>query len=387
MRLIPFLLGCPLVAQAVPVEVLHQGRVLGPAGAVVEGPTSLRVSLHNAETAGTELWADTFSITVDDGYFSVLLGSGAPLDTVTHLGAAEVWVATSVGGVATGPRMPLVRVPYAARADGLSAGATVGGALMLGDEASNWCVAGREGGLVYDRNLKRVKVCRGSDGWQVIGTIQIVSFGSYRAWDDGTFARACWEYRSPTSGLYLYGGVTGDGVYRVDPDGAGSGVAPFDVYCDMTFQGGGWTLVDNDATNAATFTSRTVGAITDPGTTGGRRLPGYSWSADPLLMCKSSYFTGSAGWLTLEAGGAIAREYPTVVTQSNSHAAGWAARTLNGNTNQGMNSWIFNGSGRFGSVWIGNGSTNTCACDYTGDSSGLGNYTSATTTTCSTWVR
>lgn len=43
---------------------------------------------------------------------------------------------------------------------------------------------------------------------------------------------------------YLNAGQTTDGIYTIDPDGAG-GNPPYDCYCDMTNDGGGWTLVFN----------------------------------------------------------------------------------------------------------------------------------------------
>ncbi|WP_298330193.1 fibrinogen-like YCDxxxxGGGW domain-containing protein [uncultured Dokdonia sp.] len=48
--------------------------------------------------------------------------------------------------------------------------------------------------------------------------------------------RNCLEYRNS--------GSTTDGIYTIDTDGTGP-LAPYDCYCDMTNDGGGWTLVFN----------------------------------------------------------------------------------------------------------------------------------------------
>jgi hypothetical protein len=37
------------------------------------------------------------------------------------------------------------------------------------------------------------------------------------------------------------------GKFTIDPDGAGNGVAPFSVWCDMTTDGGAWTIVSSHA--------------------------------------------------------------------------------------------------------------------------------------------
>ncbi len=70
------------------------------------------------------------------------------------------------------------------------------------------------------------------------GVIWVHNFGTYRAWKDGTYAISCDAYLT-SSDKHQYVGDTGNGVYRIQPISFG---VPFDVYCDMTNDSGGWML-------------------------------------------------------------------------------------------------------------------------------------------------
>lgn len=102
---------------------------------------------------------------------------------------------------------------------------------------------------VNDAGCESDKVAVKLEG--IEGGIPVIDFGDHRSWADGTYAKSASEYMNP--GVEPYVGSSVSGVYRIDPDGRDGVIEPFDVYCDMQTNGGGWMLVMMGGKNTTTF--------------------------------------------------------------------------------------------------------------------------------------
>ena len=132
-------------AFAVPTKLAQQGRLLDGEGEALEGTHALRFALYDADVDGTEVWTEDHAAAFDAGYYSVELGSFAPLDDLIFA-EGPLWLELAVDGEALSPRQEIVSVPYALRAtaaEHLEGGSVdaqeiaVDGAVVI-DAGGNW---------------------------------------------------------------------------------------------------------------------------------------------------------------------------------------------------------------------------------------------------------
>ncbi len=244
---------------AAPTDVTQQLRILDVTGAPTNGAVDLTVELTDASGAGLGNW--TFDdVNVSGGYVSVVLDS-VDSDSL----AGEVWLAVTVDGSPMGVAVELGSVPRALlshRTQGIAAGTATYGAD---------CAAQGAGAMVYDAAAGLV-ICDGST-WGGIGSnFAIANQGGTRRWNNGSLAASCFDYRFPSNGG-AYAGDVGDGIYRI----ASTGVE-MNVWCDMTTDGGGWTLISQEVPSTASSNS-----LCNPNAVGTLQLREFTVSAPAKL--------------------------------------------------------------------------------------------------------
>ncbi|MCC6602435.1 MAG: hypothetical protein IT327_04455 [Anaerolineae bacterium] len=116
----------PAAPAVAPSVISFQGFLTDSGGEpVADGSYPMQFGLYSASSGGSAIWAESHgSVAVSQGYFAVLLGSGActtgcPLD-VADFSSATRYLQSSVdtgSGFVTFPRQQLAAVPYAMQAD------------------------------------------------------------------------------------------------------------------------------------------------------------------------------------------------------------------------------------------------------------------------------
>ena len=98
------------------MTMTHSGRALDSSGSPLNGSHAVTVNLY--DDLGLLAWGDTFAdVPIQDGYYAVVLGSGAPLSSDALSGDA-LHMGVSVGGAAEMVSAePLGSVPFAIRTE------------------------------------------------------------------------------------------------------------------------------------------------------------------------------------------------------------------------------------------------------------------------------
>ena len=114
----------------VPETISHQGLIDDPDGNPLEGNVVLTFKIYDVDVDGTALWEEMQGVELENGFFSVDLGSVTPFDTLGF--TRPYWIGVTVNaGDELAPRLPLTSTPYS-----LAAAALADGALAAGSNIS-----------------------------------------------------------------------------------------------------------------------------------------------------------------------------------------------------------------------------------------------------------
>jgi hypothetical protein len=110
------LLSFMLSANAVPLQLTQQGRLLDGSGASVTGTHTLTFRIFDDSTNGSLMWSESLTVQFNNGYYATILGSDTQnnaLDSGTLMVSYELYLEVQLdANTPMTPRQAINSAPY-----------------------------------------------------------------------------------------------------------------------------------------------------------------------------------------------------------------------------------------------------------------------------------